>query len=168
MRSAAVGLPHCLHGSFSRGQHPHIPAPQQTQAQQRVRECPSVMHLCWWERVGRNHLPCQLDESRQSLPASLALHCTQQSTHSECQHTSCCMRCALLMFMLLHGTDHERCTPLCDRSKKVSAAADRQPKLIKISMHSDSSQSNSMPMAISMLNNSIDNADLNGAVFMVG
>ena len=72
------------------------------------------------------------------------------------------------MFMLLYGTDHQKSTLPCDRSEKASAAADRQLRRAKISMHSDSSESNSMPMAISMLNNSIDNADLNGAVFMVG
>ena len=72
------------------------------------------------------------------------------------------------MFMLLYGTDHETSTPPCDRSEKVSAAADRQPKRVKISMHSDSSQSNSMTMTISVLNNSIDNAHYNGAVVMDG
>jgi len=35
-------------------------------------------------------------------------------------------------------------------------------------MHSGSLQNNSMAMAISMLNNSIINADYNGAVFMNG
>ena len=72
------------------------------------------------------------------------------------------------MFMLLHGTDHERCAPPCGRSEKVSAAADRQPRREKISLHSDSSQSNSIAMTINMLNKSILDADYNDAVFMNG
>ncbi len=124
------------------------------------------MHMRWWERVGRIHLPCQLDESRQQLSASSALHCIMQSSNSQCQHTACRMRCTLLMFMLLYGADHRKCTPPCGRSEKVSAAAGRQPERPEISLHSGSPQNSSIAKAMSMLNNSIINADSNGAVFM--
>jgi len=91
-----------------------------------------------------------------------------QSNNSACQLTAWRMRCTLLMFMLLLGTDHEKCTPACGRSEKVSAAEDRQLRRPEISLHSGSSQSNSIAMAISVHNNSIVNADYNGAVFMDG
>lgn len=50
----------------------------------------------------------------------------------------------------------------------MSAAAGRRLESAEISLHSASSQSNSIAMAISMLNKSIINADSNGAVFMNG
>jgi len=72
------------------------------------------------------------------------------------------------MFMLLYGTDHEKCTPPCVRSEKVSAAAGRHPRRLEFSMHAHYLQRSSMSMAISMLNNSIINVDYNGAVCMDG
>ena len=76
------------------------------------------------------------------------------------------------MFMLQHGTDHEKCTPPYGRSEKVSAAADRQPRprprQVEISMHSHSLQSSSIAMTINMLNKSILDADYDDAVFMDG
>jgi hypothetical protein len=72
------------------------------------------------------------------------------------------------MFMLLYGADHEKSTPPCDRSEKVSAAVGRQPRRAEISLHSGSLPSNSIAMTINMLNKSIINADYNGAVFMDG
>jgi hypothetical protein len=72
------------------------------------------------------------------------------------------------MFMLLHGADHERCTSPCGRRQEVSAAAGRRPRQAEISLHSHSLQCSSIAMAINMLNESIINADSNGAVFMIG
>lgn len=50
----------------------------------------------------------------------------------------------------------------------MSAAAGSQTRQAEISMHSGSPQHSSMTMAISTLNDSIINADYNGAVFMDG
>ncbi len=97
---------------------------------------------------------------------SRALHCREHNSSSECQHTSWRMRCTVLVFMLLYGTDHGKCTPPYGSSEKVSAAAGRQPRQEEISLYSYSLQSRSIAMAINMLNNSIINAVHNGAVFM--
>ena len=84
--------------------------------------------MVWWQ-VFRWHECRKVGHSR--------LYCIMQSNNSACQHTSCRMRCALLMFMLLYSADHEKCTPPCNRSEKVTAAADRQPRRAEISLHSD-------------------------------
>ena len=102
---------------------------------------------------------------RQQPPASSALHCTQQSSSSECQRTACRMRCVGTVFMLLHGTHHGKCTPPCGRGDEVSA---QHRAAGEISLHSHSLQSSSMATAINMLNESMLHADHKGVVLMGG